>query len=213
MINKKNMKLHTKTSNNSLTSYLTTAVTVGTLASSAHAAIVSLDITSISGPNAGVAPGSFNSIDMSTLHSGLSGQLQTYNGIDGKWGMDVDSGAYFIINGGPTSPRNIASGNPIYFPNYFDDLSGRLLFRFGGNVSPDFGAGSYIGFHDTYGRLGWLEVTWTSATNTFEILSGAYESTPIMGIAAGAVPEPSTAMLSLGALAAGALIRRRKQVA
>ena len=208
------MKFHTKSNNsNSLTSYLTTAVTVGTLASSAHAAIVSLDITSISGPNAGVAPGSFNTIDMSTLHSGLSGQLQTYNGIDGKWGMDVDSQAYFIVNGGFTSPKNLASGASISASSYFDSVSGSVLFRIGGNVSPDFGAGSYIGFRDANGSLGWLEVTWTSATNTFEILSGAYESTPHVSIAAGAVPEPSTALLSLGSLAAGAFIRRRKQVA
>ena len=72
-----------------------------------------------------------------------------------------------------------------------------------------------MGFRSGNGHYGYLEVTWTSATDTFQILSGAYESVAGVGITAGAapVPEPSTAVLSLGALAAGAFIRRRKQAA
>ena len=72
-----------------------------------------------------------------------------------------------------------------------------------------------MGFRSANGYYGYLEVTWESATNTFEVLSGAYEDQVGVGILAGAaaVPEPSTAMLSLGALAAGACIRRRKQAA
>jgi hypothetical protein len=81
--------------------------------------------------------------------------------------------------------------------------------------APDFGPGSYIGFRSANNHYGYLEVTWTSATNTFEVLSGAYESQPGVGIRAGAaaIPEPSSAALSLGALAAGVFVRRRKQAA
>ena len=98
-------------------------------------------------------------------------------------------------------------GNYQFFTSFTDSYTS--------SISPDFGAGSYIGFKSANNHYGYLEVTWTSATNTFEILSGAYESTPGVGIRAGAaaIPEPSTAMLSLGALAAGAFIRRRKQAA
>jgi hypothetical protein len=86
--------------------------------------------------------------------------------------------------------------------------------------APDWGAGSYIGFRTrptgsqdpqdwTYG---YFEVTWTNATNTFEVLSGAYESTLNTPIAV-AVPEPTgLALAGIGALAlgAGAIRRSRK---
>jgi hypothetical protein len=57
---------------------------------------------------------------------------------------------------------------------------------------------------------GYLETTWNSTTNQFQILSGAYENTPNTAIT---VPEPSAiALTGIGALAlgAGAIRRSRK---
>ena len=57
---------------------------------------------------------------------------------------------------------------------------------------------------------GYFEVTWNETSSEFEILSGAYESTPNTPIA---VPEPSAiALTGIGALAlgAGAIRRSRK---
>ena len=109
------------------------------------------------------------------------------------------------------SPKNFSSGDLIDVTASFSAVKAYSIFGLFGAVSPDFGAGSFMGFRSGNGHYGYLEVTWTSATDTFQILSGAYESVAGVGITAGAapVPEPSTAVLSLGALAAGAFIRRR----
>ena len=61
---------------------------------------------------------------------------------------------------------------------------------------------------------GWLEVTWSAEEEEFFILSGAYNSTLNAPITAGdagisAIPEPSSALGTLGVLAAGMMIRRR----
>jgi hypothetical protein len=58
-------------------------------------------------------------------------------------------------------------------------------------------------------------VTWDNTLNQFQILSGAYETTPNTSILAGAVPVPepsAVALAGIGALAlgAGAIRRSRK---
>jgi len=210
------MKTHTIHSNNRLTNYFTAAVSAGTLASTASAAIVTLDVSSISGINGGASSGYFQPVSLSSLSPGLGGTLYLINGFFGAFGL-ARNGSLGIATYGSDSatPRNFSSGSLINASANFEDLSTHTLFRYDDSVSPDFGANSFIGFRSADEQYGYLEVTWTAATNTFQILSGAYESTPGVGIRAGAaaIPEPSTAMLSLGALAAGAFIRRRKQVA
>ena len=79
------------------------------------------------------------------------------------------------------------------------------------------GPGNYMGFRvGPFGgpyNYGYFEVTWNSTSEQFQILSGAYESTPNAPIA---VPEPATmALTGIAALAlgAGAIRRSRKAVA
>jgi hypothetical protein len=209
------MKFHTKSNNsNSLTSYLTTAVTVGTLASTSHATVLSLDLSSISGPNAGVVIGTYSYVDFSTIDAGLTGPLGFVNDYIGLWGFGITS-IPIAVNGGYATPRNFSPASWIDASASFSADPLEIAFRVvNANpvVSPDFGPASYIGFLSDNGHYGYLEVTWEATTNTFQILSGAYEDQPGVGIMT-PVPEPSSAMLSLGALAAGACIRRRKQAA
>ena len=84
-------------------------------------------------------------------------------------------------------------------------------------VSADFGAGSFMGFRfGTSGNYnyGYLEVTWDSSNTTFQILSGAYESTANTGILAGAtaaaVPGGGVSAMALMALGGGAFRRRSR---
>ena len=112
------------------------------------------------------------------------------------------------------SPKNFAEGQTVGSNSSFS-AGPYSLFKYttqyeGTKTSPDFGAGSYMGFRDKLGRYGYLEVTWSSSSNQFQILSGAYESVPGTPIA---VPEPAT-MGAIGvaalALGAGAIRRSRK---
>ena len=77
-----------------------------------------------------------------------------------------------------------------------------------------------MGFKTAQGNYGWLEVTWAGATDTFQIYSGAYESTAGVAIFAGdtgggtsAVPEPgqeASSLLLLALGAAGVAIQRQR---
>ncbi len=76
---------------------------------------------------------------------------------------------------------------------------------------------SFIGFENALGDYGWLLVTWDAPSKTFEIIAGAYNDTPGEAIVAGdgltAVPEPTSVLSTMGLLASGLLLRRRKQAA
>ena len=211
------MKLQTNKNNTRLGGYLTAAVSCSTLASTASAAVVSLDISSIDGINGGIAVGNYQHFYLSSLSPGLSGILELYNGFYGTNGLDGDYGLNLATtaNDAKATPRNFSSGSLIDASANFEDFSPFTVFRYDlSTASPDFGANSFIGFRSADGNYGYFEVTWSAATNTFQILSGAYESVAGVGITTpAAIPEPSTAVLSLGALAAGAFIRRRKQAA
>ena len=108
----------------------------------------------------------------------------------------------FALNESIGSESSYTSGSNSFFK------SDRFL-------SPDFEPGSYMGFKTSQGNYGWLEVTWTASSEQFQILSGAYESTPNVAIRAGGaapIPEPGTwaAMAIFAGGAAFAGWRRRK---
>jgi len=128
----------------------------------------------------------------------------------------------FAINGGPASPKNFAFNDPIdeiSTAPYYWSGSTYSVFRDGDDVSPNFGPGSYIGlrFGDPLNpNFGWLEVTWNSSANEFQILSGAYEDQGGVAILAGdtgggpgpePIPEPGT-WAAAALLAGGAAFMR-----
>ena len=225
------MKNRRRSTCDRLGSYLTAAVTVGTLANTADAAIVNLDVSSISGANAGIAPGGQRSnILLSSLGlgaAGLTGDLDLYNRNTGDYtyhGIDIDGGGGggFAINGDDASPRNFNAGGTIDGTAEFSGKTVETVFYYSDNglnsvFSPVFGPDSFLGFRSGNNHYGWLEVTW-NGTDTFEIISGAFEDQAGMAINAGdtgvsAIPEPMSMLSTMGMLASGLLIRRRKQVA
>lgn len=211
--------------------------------SDAEAVIVGIDITPISGPNAGLADNSY------TTFSILGGSMFVYNNLDGapfvaeRFGLGGQSNFQIrmIDAGWYASPRNFAAGyqigpaipgNPAYWTNdgRFTLFQNRFygappFYGYGTYVSPDFGPGSYLGFRVESGlnqyNYGWIEATWDSTTSTFQILSAAYESEINTAIAGGAgpgpepIPEPGT-WAAAALLAGGATFlrwRRRRDAA
>jgi hypothetical protein len=193
----------------------------------------------ISGVNAGIAnPGQKIVLDVVNGRGfTVYNNTYTYNGLNySKVGLSLGfptlNTINFLVGSGVPNPfRLTQAGTSSVGPTYpagtvFGPNSAfirRSLFQsaFASATSPlqapDWGPGSFIGFRslvpnsspEAY-NYGYFEVTWSASTSEFQILSGAYESTPNTPIA---VPEPSTvALAGIGALAlgAGAIRRSRK---
>lgn len=187
-----------------------------------EAAVVSIDISSVSAPNGGVAPGNIENFIFTTAEGTAGFRLfNTDDGLGfaalGAYNAAVDNSS-FISSGGLALPTNFPASALISasLPQgsaWVDDDDSATLFNYYGNVSPNFGANSFLGFRFESGtdfHYGYFEVTWDNVENEFQILSGAYESTPNTPIA---VPEPTgVALAGIGALAlgAGAIRRSRK---
>lgn len=211
------------------------------VAATSDAAIIQIDIGpsgfNIGGVNGGVAAGTTQVFDNFPFAGqgaiGIANAFGNvnafYNGLFGAEGSTEGAVLWFANGGMLSPPYNLAS--PVNFakdapiggttPFGIEGIPLVTLFQatfssLGTVTSPDFGPDSYMGFKTASGNYGWLEVTWTSAANEFQILSGAYESVPGTTILAGQlapVPEPST--LAMGGVAAlvcgGAALRRWRQ--
>jgi hypothetical protein len=206
--------------------YLAASVGASVLGTApSEAAIINIDLGpsgfNILGLGGGVAPG--NQRDIYNFPVAGGNTLGIFN-FPGAYGLGSTLGGDFATGSGYATPTNFAKNSLIDGSVTFAPSGGApqglyySLFYYGGSSSPDFGPGSYMGFRFPNGSdfsYGWLEVTWTAATSEFQILGGAYESDPGVGILAGAVavPEPSTvALTGIAALAlgAGAIRRSRK---
>jgi hypothetical protein len=166
--------------------------------STADAAIVNINIGpsgfNIGGVNAGLALNSFVYRDNFPLTG--ANTLLVYNGSYSRWGLNGYYYLSFANGGGYASPSKFSLGDSIGSSANWNNGPG--FFQIFYAVSPNFGSGSYMGFRTAQNNYGWLEVTWDSASQDFEILSGAYEDQAGVAILAGAgagpaaVPEPGT---------------------
>jgi hypothetical protein len=221
----------------SLSVYLIAVIGTALIGTSqSDAAIIMIDFSdsryfsgNLGAVNAGVPYGSGNSSlfpyfegGTGPLHGGISGgSLNVINdssalGMYGTFGLSFASSSSFSF----ATPTKFTRGQAINSSSIFPQSNVPTYysaFKKDSFLSPDFSSGSYMGF-EAWGRYGWMEVTWTSATNQFRILSAAYESVGNVAIAAGdtgtaAVPEPgqvasSLILLALGA--AGVAIQRQR---
>ena len=208
-----------------LTGFLAMLVAAGLLSSAgtAQAAIVNINIGptgfNIGGINGGLALDNYIGIDNFPISENLLylDNYNTYRGVSGNaalqfaTGTDLATPVKFSLNASIGSGSFYSGGSFSVFRYY--DFVGSTEY-----VSPDFGAGSYMGFQTSQGNYGWLEVTWTASSQEFQILSGAYEDQVGVAILAGAggpgpaaVPEPGT--WAAAALLAGgaAFMRWRKR--
>ena len=215
-----------------LNTYLATGLGACGLASSAEAAVVSINITSpnISGVNAGVASGAKTVITSWPIAG--AGTLEIHNAYvnddETLWGFDGESNGAgrldFAYSGVYADPRNFSAGSLIDSSANWTSRGNDTAFRYisGPNdfKAPVFGTNSFMGFRfSTNGNVdvyyGWLEVTW-NGTDTFQILAAAYEDTPNTAIAAGstgggAVPEPASSAVVALLMGGTALRQWRKK--
>jgi hypothetical protein len=200
-----------------LAGYLAAGVGTGIVGTApADAGVVLIDIGpsgfNIGGINAGLINGGVTSKNNFPLSG--AGRLYLSNNYNSRWGLAGANSLAFAASSIQASPSKFTAGETISGSTTFQLNSSYLpAFRTYYSVSPDFGAGSYMGFRTAQNNYGWLEVTWNATSNQFQILSGAYESTANTPITAGVVPEPTTISLTgvaALALGAGAIRRARK---
>jgi hypothetical protein len=209
-----------------LGAYLAIGVGTGALATSAEAAVVPIPVGpsgfNITGVNGGVTAGGYRNINnFPTTGAGsliLSNACYDITGVYGRYGFGLATGGSNIT----VDPVNFAAGALIDANAGGGEFRSGLgtLFKYSTLVSPDFGPNSFLGFKDALGRYGYIETTWNSTSNQFQIFSAAYESDAGVAIrtpGGAAVPEidpagmGSVLALVLGSL--GLLERRRLKVA
>jgi len=195
-----------------LEAYLAVGVGAIGLAASSEAGVISIDLTGKTGDNMGVSSGGFQNF-YDVLPNGQ--QLFVTNGYGGNTGLSVQ-GVGGIANSGGASfntPVKFGSGATIDSSSYFVNAYVPTTFKNNLRTVPDFGANSFLGFKTASGQYGYFEVTWTASTNTFKLISAAYESTPGVGIQTpgGAVPEPASGAIAALLMGGTALRQWRKK--
>jgi hypothetical protein len=207
-----------------LKTYLATGLGACGVATSAEAAVVSININSpdISGVNAGLPSGGLRYISAWPIANSANSVLLIANGYGGFSGLTGSGNLGFAINGGSVSPRNFSTGSLIDSSATWSQSYYATAFKGGPFVSPSFGLNSFMGLRfstnssgDYY--YGWLEVTW-NGTDTFQIYAAAYESTVNTAIKAGdtgaapaPVPEPASGAVVALLMGGTALRQWRKK--
>lgn len=213
-----------------LAGYLTAGICGGVLGtSSSDAAIVAIDVSGMSGNNAGLAAGQLQ--EFINLTGGL--RLTAANAhvfYDGAPGQIIATGlggvlatgtnrSYLGWNSGYANPAAFAYGttidsaapanwmNEVILTGFYVNYLGAPTTSSAFTTTPSYMALRFNAAFDSGNpqyHYGYLEVTWDSANKQFQVLSGAYNDVLDQPILAGAtpVPEPSGGALAGGAVAA-----------
>lgn len=227
------MKLQNSTITTRLGGYLTAAVSCGTLASTASAAIVAFS------DSGSFIEGTVNNNDQATITIALAGGENLFIDpfISGNC-LELTFASNFntVTNGRFTGSGSISFESYSYpgldLLSYGDSISannsgGRPFVgsvAYGGTPQADFvgDVSGYIGFITPLGHKGWLDVAYNSTTGLFQYNGGAVATagedllagkTTVGGGGTSAVPEASTSLGLLALVAGGVLTRRRKQAA
>jgi hypothetical protein len=187
----------------------------GAAMSTSEAAIVTIDIGpsgfDVDGVNAGLAH--YGSLNRNDFPFTGAGTLRVTAGRYLLYGLRGGNGLSFANGGSNASPFKFSLNDSIGSSANWGGGQNTSLFQKYTTVSPDFGSGSYMGFRTAQNNYGWLEVTWDSASQDFQIFSGAYEDQVGAAIPAGAgagpapIPEPGT-WAAAALLAGGAAFAR-----
>jgi hypothetical protein len=191
---------------------------MGGLEGASKAGVVTIDLTGYTGDNGGASVGGFAQINP----FGPSGTrlliFNQYNSSGLYTGLGIGDGSAGIASSGSTffdTPTVFTAGALIGVgPTYASPFSATVFSNPGRTVG-DFGANSFLGFKTSGGQYGYIEATWTASTNTFRMISAAYESTPGVAIMTpggpAPVPEPASAMIASLFLGGAALKRWRNK--
>jgi hypothetical protein len=218
-----------------LEAYLSLGVGMIGMTASAEAGVVTIDVTTrgLTGYNGGLGVpgnGAFKYVP-SLFPPGSPGSLGVFawgyyagnvSGLRGRTGLTL------AVSGGLANPTVFALNAPIDSAATWSSDEKATSFNVpdtdGSEVkTPNFSNG-FIGFRSEVNSnyyFGWLEVSWNNTAGyggVFEILRGAYESTPNTlifagdtGSGGGAVPEPTSGAIAAMLLGGTALRQWRKK--
>lgn len=199
-----------------LEAYLAAGVGAMGLVASSEAAVIPIDLTGKTGDNMGAGPGQFQDFYDVLPNSQRLSVLNNY-GNYGMRGLSVQNGGGIAATGGNSfaTPVKFGAGETIGSSSTFYDSYSPTVFKSTWRTGPDFGPNSFLGFKTASGQYGYFEVLWTNSTNTFKLISAAYESTPGVAIqtpgGGGAVPEPASGAIAALLMGGTALRQWRKK--
>ena len=196
---------------------------VGLLGGVSKAAVVNIDLTGYTGDNGGAAVGnSLTKFPFGPNNDGLFITNQC-NQFSFTFGQSVTTGIQLLyVQTGIATTGAALTDTPIKFGvgatidgSYSFRSDMQSTFKNSARTAADFGPNSFLGFKTSVGQYGYIEVTWTASTNTFRLISAAYESTPGVAIQTpggqAPVPEPASAMIASLFLGGIALKRWRNK--
>ena len=194
---------------------------VGTPSNTAEAGVIPIDMSAYAGNNGGLSaggtvsinpftPGSTSRLDIVNMNS--LGFLGTVHGLT----LQNSPGGGIAYGGSTATPIAFGAGATIDANagggSYDDTYETYFIGPFWA-TSPAFGPNSFLGFKDSLGRFGYIEIEW-NGVDTFKIISAAYESDPGVAIqtpGGEVVPEPtSMAIFGIGALGMAYRARRKR---
>ena len=130
-------------------------------------------------------------------------------------GSGGNAGLVITGSGFTGTPVNLGPGAFINSSLSFSENPYTSGFKNSTRTVADFGPNSYLGFKTDSGQFGYFEVLRSASTSTFNLVSGAYESTAGIAIqipnSAAAVPEPASSAVAALLMGGTALRQWRKK--